>query len=314
MTQTQMQCTDHYPTRGESERLIPRVDPVVYGGGEPVGAHSLTADQIARYEADGFILLPGVFTTDEVADMRAETERLKGDPALTGRDELVLEPDSDRARSIFSVHRFSPLFDSISRDPRVLDKVNQILGGDSYIHQSRINIKRPLNGKSFPWHSDFETWHAEDGMPRMRALSAWVMLTPNTEFNGPLYLVPGSHRQFVACKGYTPDNHHKQSLRKQAYGVPSLGALGALVNQGGIAGAYGEPGTLVLHESNIMHGSPDNITPEARTNVFFIYNSVDNVPAERPFAAPRFRPEFLGGRDFSPLTSTHHRAPDNQKS
>ncbi|MFQ5510023.1 MAG: ectoine hydroxylase [Leptospirillia bacterium] len=301
MTQAQMQRADHYPTRGETERIIPRVDPVVYGEGEPISDHSLSPLQLSSYSEKGFIVLPGIFSGAEVAELRRATDRLTADESLNGRDELILEPDSNKARSIFSVHRFSSAFDRLSRDPRILDKVNQILGSDSYIHHSRINIKRPLNGKSFPWHSDFETWHAEDGMPRMRALSAWVMLTPNTEFNGPLYLVPGSHRQFVACQGYTPDDHHKQSLRKQEYGVPSVEALRRLVDTGGLAGAYGQPGTLVLHESNIMHGSPDNITPSARTNVFFVYNSVENTPAEQPFAAQRFRPEFLGGRKFQPL-------------
>ncbi|MFQ5507921.1 MAG: ectoine hydroxylase [Leptospirillia bacterium] len=302
MTQAQMRVTDPYPTRGEKEEMIPRADPVVYGNGRPLGEHSLSAEQLASYEEQGFILLPGVFGADEVAELCRETERLKADRSLIGRDELVLEPDSNRARSIFGVHRFSPVFDRLSRDARVLDKVRQILGSDVYIHHSRINIKRPVSGKSFPWHSDFETWHAEDGMPRMRALSAWVMLTENTEFNGPLYLVPGSHRKFVACRGYTPDEHHKQSLRRQEYGVPSLDALRQLVDAGGLAGAYGPPGTLVIHESNIMHGSPDNITPDARTNAFFVYNSVKNTPVERPFAARDFRPEFLGGRDFQPLT------------
>jgi ectoine hydroxylase len=50
-----------------------------------------------------------------------------------------------------------------------------------------------------------------------------------------------------------------------------------------------------------MHGSADNISPAARTNLFFVYNSVLNTPAEKPFAAASFRPEFLGRRDSTPL-------------
>lgn len=307
MTATRTISADPYPTRGQEEQVLPRTDPVVYGNGRSVGAHSLSAKEVSSYEARGFIVLPGVFDPAEMQLLLRETERLKGDPSLNGRDELVLEPDSHRARSIFRVHRFSGVFDRLSRDPRILDKVRQILGSDVYIHHSRINIKRPLNGKSFPWHSDFETWHAEDGIPRMRILSAWVMLTENTEFNGPVYLVPGSHRRFVACAGQTPEDHFRDSLRKQAYGVPSVDALRGLVDAGGMAGAYGPPGTLVLHEGNTMHGSPDNITPDGRTNLFIVYNSVKNLPAERPFAAPRFRPDFLGGRDFRALTPS---APD----
>jgi ectoine hydroxylase len=177
----------------------------------------------------------------------------------------------------------------------------QILDSEVYVHHARINIKPPLEGKSFPWHSDFETWHAEDGLPRPRVLSAWVMLDENNEFNGPLFLIPGSHKIFVSCAGATPDEHHKQSLRKQEYGVPSIAALRKLTAVGGLAAAHGRPGTLILHEGNTMHGSTDNISPDSRSNLFFVYNSVHNTPADKPFAAEALRPDFLGSRDFTPL-------------
>jgi ectoine hydroxylase len=108
----------------------------------------------------------------------------------------------------------------LTRDPRILAKAREILGGDVYIHQSRINYKPGFRGKEFYWHSDFETWHVEDGMPRMRAVSCSIALTPNYEFNGPLMLVPGSHRYFLSCVGETPEEHYKESLKKQEIGVP----------------------------------------------------------------------------------------------
>jgi ectoine hydroxylase len=292
---------DPYPTRGAQERILDRADPVVHGDGAPVGAAGLGREQVAAFERDGFLVLPEVFSAEETAAMRVDADRLAGAPELMEREEFIREPDSRRARSVFSPHRFSDLFGNLSRDHRILDKVMQLLGSGVYIHHSRINIKRALNGKSFPWHSDFETWHAEDGIPRMRILSAWVMLHGNDAFNGPVFLVPGSHRRFVACAGATPENHHEASLRKQEYGVPSQDALRELVEAGGMAAAHGPPGTLVIHEGNTMHGSPDNITPFSRTNAFFVFNSVHNTPAERPFAAPAFRPRFLGSRDFTPL-------------
>ncbi len=89
-----------------------------------------------------------------------------------------------------------------------------------YIHQSRINYKSGFRGREFYWHSDFETWHVEDGLPAMRTLSCSVSLTPNTEHNGPLMVIPGSHRKYVACIGETPENHNLKSLRMQEYGVP----------------------------------------------------------------------------------------------
>lgn len=301
LTEQIRESEDFYPTRGSEEQLFERVDPVVYGTGEPSGKYSLMQEQLGFYEQNGFLVVPGVFSQQEVDALINEYERLVASGELRGKDELILEPDSDQPRSIFNPHRFSGLFDRLLRDRRILDKVIQILGSDVYVHHARINIKRALNGKSFPWHSDFETWHAEDGLPRCRVLSAWVMLHENNEFNGPLYLIPGSHKYFVSCAGATPENHHKASLRKQAYGAPSVNALRELAAKGGLAAAHGKPGTLILHEGNTMHGSSDNISPAARTNLFFVYNSVRNIPAEKPFAAAKFRPQFLGNWDFTAL-------------
>src|SRR3546814_1749367 len=94
----------------------------------------------------------------------------------------------------------------------------QLLGDEVYISQSRLNYKPGFRAKEFYWHSDFETWHVEDGMPRMRALSISVTLTDNLETNGPLMVMPGSHRTFVACVGATPEDHYKSSLKRQDYG------------------------------------------------------------------------------------------------
>src|SRR3546814_10756649 len=44
---------------------------------------------------------------------------------------------------------------------------------------SRLNYKPGFKGKEFYWHSDFETWHVEDGMPQMRALSMSILLAEN---------------------------------------------------------------------------------------------------------------------------------------
>src|SRR5690606_39163792 len=150
------------------------------------------------------------------------------------------------------------------------------LDSEVYIHQSRVNLKPGFHGKEFYWHSDFETWHVEDGMPRMRAVSCSILLTPNTPYNGPLMLVPGSHKQYVACVGRTPEDHYTQSLRRQEFGVPDDDSLARLVEQGGIEAPTGPAGSLLLFDCNTMHGSSSNISPFPRSNLFFVYNSVEN--------------------------------------
>jgi ectoine hydroxylase len=122
------------------------------------------------------------------------------------------------------------------------------------------------------------------------------MLTDNNEFNGPLMLIPGSHHYFVPCVGTTPAENWKDSLKAQRLGVPDQNALQRLVNQGGIQAPKGPPGSLLLFECNTLHASNKNLSPWPRSNLFFVYNSVDNYLGE-PFCGNKPRPNRLGERE-----------------
>jgi len=150
------------------------------------------------------------------------------------RDDVITEPGGDEVRSLFRLHRTNDLFRSVCQDPRLVEVVRQLLGSDVYVQQSRINYKPGFSGKEFFWHSDFETRHMEDGLPRMRTISVSLALTENDEFNGPLMLIPGSQEYYVRCVGETPERHFKQSLKRQRIGVPSPAALPRLADRGGI--------------------------------------------------------------------------------
>lgn len=286
---------DLYPSRiGEQPRVLDRKDPVIWPGRER--PEHLSAEQAAAYERDGFLMIEDVFTDEEVDAFRTELRRMAASEEIQKLDEAVAEPDSGAVRSIFRVHQLSEVFARLCRDPRVLEIARFLLGDDVYIHQSRVNLKPGFQGKEFYWHSDFETWHVEDGMPRMRAVSASIALTDNNEFNGPLMLIPGSHRDFVACVGKTPENNYKSSLRRQEIGVPDPESLTALADQGGIVAPKGKAGSVVFFECNTMHGSNSNISPYPRSNAFFVFNAISNKVVE-PFCGLTPRPEHIAARD-----------------
>lgn len=289
--------SDIYQSRTDNEAaIIPRQDPVVYPGPHAKGEFSLSEHQLRSYRKNGFIQLRGLLPQGETADLLREARRLA---VASGREKLpeaVFEPDGHEVRSVFRVHGLSTIFNRLLRDGRLLDVARQLLGSDVYIHQSRLNLKPGFGGKEFYWHSDFETWHVEDGMPRMRALSCVVLLTENNEFNGPLMLVPGSHMHYISCIGQTPPDHYRQSLRKQEYGVPDPTSLDFLVERGGLQSTKGPAGSVVFFDCNTMHGSNSNISPFPRANLFFVYNSIENRLGP-PQQGLRPRPEFIAARD-----------------
>lgn len=286
---------DFYPSRvgAAEDSLRERLDPVIHGSGAFTAPHALTAEQLSAFDRDGFLVLPGLMA-DRVEPLRTELDRLSSVPELRGRPEVITEPDSDAIRSIFGVHDVSTAFAATARDPRLQTPARQILGDEVYIHQSRINAKPALLGRSFSWHSDFETWHVEDGIPRPRILTGWLFLDENLTYNGSLLVIPGSHRHYVSVAGTTPENNYRESLKTQRAGSPGLATLRKLAEISGkrFASVIGPPGTVVFHEGNLMHCSPDNPSPWSRTNLFFVYNSVQNRPVA-PFSGQQPRPRFL---------------------
>ncbi|ARF54740.1 ectoine hydroxylase [Streptomyces gilvosporeus] len=298
MTTAPERTADLYPTRGAAEVLTPRQDPVVWS--QPGAAGPFAPSELSDFERDGFFAIEELITPDEVAVYRAELDRLVNDPEMRSNPRSIVEPTTQDVRSVFEVHKISEVFAKLVSDPRVVGRARQILGSDVYVHQSRINVKPGFGASGFYWHSDFETWHSEDGLPRMRTVSVSIALTENYATNGGLMIMPGSHRTFLGCAGETPKDNYKKSLQMQDAGTPSDDALTKLAEAHGIKLFTGRAGSATWFDCNCMHGSGDNITPFPRSNVFIVFNSVENA-AEEPFAAPVRRPDYIGARDFTPV-------------
>lgn len=289
------QATDPYRSRtSDTWEAAPRVDPTASDKPGP-----LTTDEVWNYAHDGFLFAQGLFSQQEVNELLAEATSLAEDWPQS-RPGIVREPDSDTVRSIFRLHKISDVYQRLFADKRLLDRARQLIGTDVYIHQSRINYKPAMNGKEFFWHSDFETWHVEDGMPRMRALSASVFLTESHEFNGPLMLIPRSHETYIRCAGSTPENNYESSLRRQEYGVPTQAALETLLEDKEIVAPKGPAGSVVFFDCNTMHGSNGNLSPTPRVNLFAVYNSIENAVVD-PFCDRPRRPEYLAERTVEPI-------------
>ncbi len=299
MTVADAKTEDRYPTRisGAGE-FIERQEPTVWSR---VDSGPASPEELAEHASKGFHTVEGLLSPAEVQGYWQELERLTSDPKVRADERTIIEKRSDEVRSIFAVHEVSDLIAELVRDPRVLDRARQLLGSDVYVHQSRINYMPGFRGAGFYWHSDFETWHAEDGMPAMRAVSVSIALTDNYPFNGGLMIIPGAHRTFVQCRGRTPEDNYRTSLREQEIGVPSEDDVTRLAYEHGIEQFTGPAGSALWFDSNCMHGSGNNITPFPRSNIFIVFNSVENALVE-PFGAPAPRPSFIASRDFTPVT------------
>lgn len=300
---------DLYPSRGGLKgNIVPRKHPAVWASDS--AQPPLDRSLVEQYQRDGFLVLRDLFTPEEVANLQAELDRLRHDAQSMERPEVITEKGTRQVRSIFKVHALSAVFARLAADQRLAGLASYLLGDQVYLHQTRMNYKPGFHGKEFYWHSDFETWHTEDGMPLPRALSISVSLTDNTPHNGPLLVIPGSHKHYVVCEGETPEDNYQMSLQAQETGVPSDENLARLADQGGLVDTAGPAGSVLIFDCNLMHGSNSNITHLPRSNAFFVYNALSNA-VEAPFCNQAPRPEFVATREaILPLTIRSNQAQD----
>ena len=284
MTLTATAVVDRYPTRIDGDpELIDRSDPSVW---DFTGVGPIDRATMAAHHTKGVSVHHDLLSAAEVAAYRDELARLATDPDLADDDRAVLADDGE-VRMVYEVHAVSELVAELVRDPRVLDRARQILGSDVYIHQSRIEYLPAFKGKGTYWHSPFETWHAEDGMPAPRAVSVSIPLSGRQELTGELMAMPGSHRTFVPTafdSGGVPGSEHLRSLGA-AYGVERF---------------TDAEGSVLVCDSNTMQGSADNITPFPQTNIHVVFSSVENT-LYAPFAGSEIRPPYLANRDCEAL-------------
>ena len=283
-------AVDDYVTRvSGAPVIVDRPDPVVWS--------DLDDPEVRDFAERGYIQRDRALDDDRIDACLEELRRIGEDPAMADDPRIIRESGSETVRSIFDVHLLSGVVWEAVERSGALDLARELLGSEVYVHQSRLNYKPGFAGGAFYWHSDFETWHAEDGMPRPRACSASIALTPNRTYNGPLMIMPGTQKYFVQCAGETPEDYFKESLVSTApkVGVPSEEHIAELYRSHGLDVLTGPAGSMTMFDCNALHASGGNITPMPRANVFVVFNSVENALTE-PYAGTPRRPDFLARR------------------
>ena len=246
---------------------------------------NLSGAQIRRFEQDGFLLLPNLFSAREVELMRAALI-----PAFAETTPAnIREKMSGEVRTAMGLHLRSPVYAKLVRHPRLLGPAFQLLGNKLYAQQVKVNVKAAFEGEAWQWHYDFATHHNEDGVTEPLALNLHVFLDDVREFNGPLYFIPGSHRHGPAAA--TLDT----TSTSYPLWVVDRTSVSRLVEANGIVSATGPAGTALIFGDCLVHASPPNLSPWGRRIFSLIANPIAN--AQRCFR----RPDYMHHRDFSPL-------------
>jgi hypothetical protein len=169
-------------------------------------------DWFADLDRDGYATLTAVFNRDEVADLIAACGRMlagaAGDPA-------VLAGKGGPAYGARNLLRLWPGVVELARKPPLADALLRLLGPAGGVVRALYFDKPPGYSWALPWHQDFtvavkahgvlgrfQKPTVKAGVPHVEApaellarmVTARVHLDDVTDENGPLRVIPGSHR------------------------------------------------------------------------------------------------------------------------
>lgn len=249
---------------------------------------TLTEDQIAQYQRDGYLLFPGLISQEELALLRDEAAELSSRPG----PQILRDSDDVPPRIVYAPHADGQAYGTLSRLPRLLKPVEQLLGEKAYVYQSRLNLKLPFASGGWSWHQDFIAWHRNDGMPKPHAIMTAVFLHDCNAANGPLLVIPRSHTdsiEEIVGREADVEGYVAQRITSEV--------IDDLAGRHGIVDLSGPAGSVAFIHPTLLHGSAANMTPWPRSICYLNYNAVTNLPAMGK------RPWFKNNPDTQPLVA-----------
>lgn len=224
----------------------------------------LSPEQFDAYRRDGFVIVRRLFDAEEIGLLRAAIET---DPQL--RESLYNRTDAEGKHTRMATwnHPGDSVYGLAARSRRVVDTMEQLIGGEVYHYHSKLTAKEPYEGGAWEWHQDYGYWYHNGCMfPDMA--SVMTALDVANRDNGCLQVLRGSHRAGRVNHGVLPG----EQVGADPVRVEQMLARMERVH------VEMEPGDAVFFHSNTMHRSDQNRSPNRRWTVIHCYNAASNDP------------------------------------
>ena len=221
-------------------------------------------EQRAAYERDGYVLVRALFDPEEIAALR---EAIEKDPQLHASLYDRKDSQGKATRMATWNHPGDSVYGLAARSYRVVDTMEDMLGGEVYHYHSKLTAKEPFEGGAWEWHQDYGYWYHNGCMFPYMA-SVMVALDRTTRENGCLQVLRGSHHAGRVDHGVLPGEQVGAEPRRVQEMLERLERVYVEM----------EPGDGLFFHSNVMHRSDQNRSPDRRWTVLFCYNAARNDP------------------------------------
>jgi phytanoyl-CoA hydroxylase len=228
----------------------------------------LTRDQIEEYARVGAIVVSDVLSEPEVARLRSVTDEFVERARDVGKHDDIYDLEDShtraqpRVRRIKSPHLHHPAYAALVRHPGIVAVLRDLWGENIRFDTAKLNLKSAGFGAAVEWHQDWAFYpHTNDDLA-----AVGVMMDDMALENGPLMIVPGSHR------GPIYDHHAEGRF------CGAMDPRGCGVDFSKAAPLTGRAGSITVHHVRAVHGSAPNLSNRDRRLLLFQFRTADAWP------------------------------------
>ncbi len=230
--------------------------------------------ELAAFHQQGYLFVPRLFDAEE---MRILLGYAKSDQALVG--DAVGRKDSTGQITKLTLWNEAGdnLYSMFSRSPRIVERMEQLLGGEVYHYHTKMMLKEPFVGGAWEWHQDYGYWY-QNGCLYPLLASCLIAVDRATKENGCLQVLVGSHQMGRIEHGKTGDQTGAD-----------MEIVAAALERLPLKYIEAEPGDALFFHCNLLHRSDQNRSPAPRWSLICCYNAARNNPYKES-RHPRYKP------------------------
>ncbi|MCF7687980.1 MAG: phytanoyl-CoA dioxygenase family protein [Cephaloticoccus sp.] len=240
--------------------------------------HLLTPEQVAFYQANGYLAIDTVMPELEIAEVRRIYDRLfNEDRELAGADTYDLSGQKGRGGKeaipqILQPAKYAPALLATQMVANLKAMMQQLHGLETKMVGDHAINKPPHNAAATPWHQDEAYWNPAK---EYSSLSVWVPLQSATKENGCMHFVPGSHQLEIVPHQPIGDNPLTPGLEVVPGAFDFSSAVACELPAGG----------ATFHHGRTLHYTPPNNSDDFRRAYIAMGSAY-----EKPLATPRSFP------------------------
>jgi len=242
----------------------------------------LSLEQVEQFKRDGYLICRKYFDAEE---MRLLLTTAKADHNMLSHGFGVKDTAGRQSKLSLWNHPGDDIYGMFARGRRIVDGMEQLLGGEVYHYHSKMMLKEPKVGGAWEWHQDYGYWYS-NGCLLPDMASALVAVDRATKENGCLQLLKGSHRmgrvehgRFGEQTGADPERVNEAMKRFELVYFEA------------------EPGDALFFHGNALHSSAPNTSPNPRWSLICCFNTKENDPYKESHH-PRYTPMNKVGDDM----------------